>query len=82
MQTIPYHPYRYDEPTVLLTWYRAKLDGAPTIYLVCKCGRRPPLSPSHNIADDGKVTPSVWCHPDDGGCGYHEMITLEGYSDG
>lgn len=80
MLPIPHHQYRHDEPTVPLTWYRAKLDGVPTVYLVCKCGRRPPLSTSHDIADDGTVTPSVWCHPDDGGCSFHEMIKLEGYA--
>lgn len=68
---IPYKPYERDNITPL-TWHRSTFDGVPTVYLVCECGRRIPLSTSHEIADDGTVTPSVWHDAADGGCGYHK----------
>lgn len=81
MRLIPYQPFdRTIRPTPL-TWYRATLDGVPTVYLVCQCGRRVPLSTSHEIADDGTVNPSVWHDRADGGCGFHEMIRLDSYGE-
>lgn len=41
----------------------------------CRCGSSGPLS-DHEIAADGTVTPSLY---DENGCGFHEMIVLEGY---
>ncbi len=79
---IPYHKYKYTEPMVSLTWHAAKRDGVAMAFFVCQCGRRAPLTENHSIDDVGNVTPSVWCHPDDGGCGFHESgVVLERYVD-
>lgn len=43
------------------------------------CGQVQTLS-GHDIAADGTVTPSVVCHYSDD-CGFHEYITLEGWSE-
>ena len=79
MKLIKHHAYKYDEPIVPLTWYRAKFDGQVCIFMICECGAKASLSVSHEIAKDGTVTPSVFHDKIDDGCGYHEMVRLEGF---
>ena len=75
---IPHAHYDRENP-VKPSWYHAKLDGEPAVFIVCECGRKAPLTPTHEVAPDGVVHPSVHCHPDDGGCGFHTTISLAGY---
>ncbi len=50
-------------------------DGKRMAIIACPdCGVRGSLAGSHEVAEDGKVTPSVACD-----CGFHEFIVLEGW---
>lgn len=75
MISIPFVMYASKQPKVPLSWHHGRRDGQPVIQFVCKCVRRGPLI-DHQIADDGTVTPSVWCWE---GCGFHDYIKLEKY---
>ena len=63
---IPYHKFKFDEPIVPLTWYRAKVGGAFHVFLVCKCGARASLTENHQISKDGAVSSSVHHYEADG----------------
>lgn len=64
----------------LLTWRFIIRDNRRVVQITCLCGKFGTLE-DHTV-DAGYVSPSVWCHKDGGGCGFHAHITLEGYSDG
>lgn len=59
-------------PTVDKDGVRSAVIGCP------KCGLMGHLKGSHQIADDGTVSPSVVCTTE--GCGFHEFIRLEGWA--
>lgn len=59
----------------LLTWFTAKQDGRPEVFLVCQCGVSAPLLATHKISNTGEVQPSVVCD----NCNFHEHIRLLGY---
>lgn len=54
-----------------------KADGTRTALLKCSNGHIGSLS-NHDIADDGRVTPSVVCPVEE--CEFHEMVRLIGWS--
>lgn len=74
MITIPYDQRVRSDPdnAEKPAWGVITLDGKPTLYFMCPCGKRGALF-DHDIADDGTVTPSV-VHED---CGFHDYIKLE-----
>lgn len=54
-------------------------SGKPKVYIICPhCGNRLELNDAHVIWADGSVHESVLCSVPD--CGYHEFITLEGWT--
>lgn len=59
------------------TWRPGKTpDGKRTAFFRCpKCPTIGSLAGTHEIADDGKVTPSMVCP----NCDFHEFITLESW---
>jgi hypothetical protein len=59
------------------TWRPGSSDGTRTAFFRCpKCPTYGSLAGTHEIADDGKVTPSMVCP----NCDFHEHIVLEGWS--
>lgn len=56
------------------SWALGRRNGVVCAFLVCQCGTRAPLQPTHTVADNGVVSPSVVCD-----CGYHEHIVLQNY---
>ena len=60
------------------TWQGlSKEDGTKTAWMRCPNGHFGVLS-GHEIAQDGKVTPSVQC-PEEG-CRFHDNVILEGWA--
>lgn len=58
-------------------WKGGTIDSVHTATVSCPdCGRGASLS-DHEIAVDGKVSPSLVCPHD--GCGFHEFVQLEGW---
>jgi len=54
-----------------LSWWRSNYK----VWMTCSNGH--PAILEHDIAVNGKVSPSVVCIEDE--CGFHEYVTLEGY---
>lgn len=52
--------------------------GQFVVYMVCPNGHISSLS-DHEIDKDGQVDPSVVCP--EAGCGFHEWVILDGWSD-
>lgn len=64
------------DPTLGRGTWNLWTTGKKKILFSCpKCGEVGLLN--HEVADDGKVTPSVQCMKL--GCGFHDMITLDGW---
>lgn len=60
-------------------WYPLKAaDGHRSASLICPNGHEGVLL-DHDIAEDGRVSPSVVCPWE--GCGFHEHVRLVGWSD-
>lgn len=58
------------------TWRPAKRDGKQTAFFRCpKCPTVGSLDGTHEVADDGTVTPSMVCP----NCDFHEWIVLDGW---
>lgn len=58
-------------------WHHVMLDGKPVAVAYCpKCGKKGYLN-GHEIADDGKVTPSLICPHTP--CDFHDFVRLLGY---
>lgn len=58
------------------TWVPGHADGERTAFFTCpKCSTYGALAGSHEIADDGVVSPSVVCP----NCDFHDHVTLVGW---
>lgn len=57
------------------SWHRR--GHTSLVYVRCPNGHGP-FGLDHDVAKDGKVTPSLVCPID--GCGFHEFGRLEGWS--
>lgn len=58
------------------TWRPVTIGGESSAFFRCpKCPTYGSLFGTHDIADDGTVTPSVVCP----NCDFHESIKLEGW---
>jgi hypothetical protein len=58
------------------TWRQGTSNGKKTAFFRCpKCPTFGALAGTHEIADNGQVTPSMVCP----NCDFHEWIELEGW---
>ena len=59
------------------TWRLGSSDGHRTAFFRCpKCRAYGALAGTHEVAADGKVTPSMVCP----NCDFHEWITLDAWA--
>jgi len=59
-----------------LTWLPLKAGARWTAEIICANGHSGSLT-NHSIGADGAVSPSCLC-PEEG-CGWHEMVRLQGW---
>lgn len=59
------------------SWKRFKVPGGYALLFMDTAGHIGSLD-DHQIAEDGRVDPSVWCGEKD--CTFHEWIHLDNYS--
>ena len=59
-----------------LTWWPGTSDGKRTAIVACANGHACSIS-GHEIASNGRVTPSLVCPTD--GCTWHVFVVLEGW---
>ena len=60
-----------------MCWFRLQNSDTDELetWFVCPAGHAGPLDPTHDIDENGVVTPSVDCDE----CAFHDNIQLEGY---
>lgn len=65
-----------ENPEIAPSWFMRK----GRLNIRCACGVYASIDNSHEVTATGDVNPSVWHEElENGGCGFHALVTLEGY---